>query len=243
MKTSQFFKRVQLTLRAEGALPSLRAVLAASAVILGLGVAQAAPVSSPTDTQLDSPTNAETARMAGSTGGKVLDKAVQIGVSTGSRNVDLLLELHRSDAEGGNKPANGQAENLKSALPGSKSSQAQSQIQAQPGNPTPLPSPSQNALLGPDNAGAQLRAELFKAKRDVLGEGSARPESAYGESRRLRAEALERNVNTRSGDVEALSLLSLRVMQFFRDNRTELLVSLAILVLVGAGLKAYSRRV
>lgn len=237
MKPSTLCKLACLSWRAEAAPPRLWSALAVGVLVLGLGAAQAAPVSAPTETQTDTPINAENARVGVGTGGKVLDKSEQGGVSTGSRNLDLLLEMHHSDAAEGNKPVSSRGTSASAALPGGKSPQSQT------GNRTPLPSPSQNALLGSDATGSQLRAEMLQAKRDWRAEDSLSSGSAGNDRRRPPTDAVPRYVNANGGDDEVLRSLPLTVIHFLRDNRTELLIGLALAVLVGAGLKAYSRRI
>ena len=239
MKPSSFCRPAHLPLRAEARPTQVGSILAAAALVFafGLGLAQAAPVSAPTETQTDAPTNAETARVGVSTGGKLLDKAVQGGVSTGSRNLDLLLEMHRSEAAQGSKPANSRVDAADAAQPGKKPSPSQV------GNREQLPSLSQNPLLGSDITGAQQRAELLQAKRDWLGEGSSPSESAGNSRRKPQAEAVARDVNANSADGDAIRLMPLTVLQFLHDNQIELLLGVVLLVLVAAGLKAYSRRV
>ena len=237
MKPPSLCQPAYLSLRAEAAPTRLWSILAAAALAFGLGLVQAAPVSAPTETQADTPTNAETAGVGVSTGGKELGKAVQGGVSTGSRNLDLLLEMHRSDAAQGAKPANNRTDATDATQPGKKPSQSQV------GNREQLPSLPQNPLLGSVVTGSQQRAELFQAKRDWLGEGPSPSESAGDSRRKPQAEAVARDVNTRIGDDGAIRLMPLTAIQFLRDNRVELLVGVVLLVLVAAGLKAYSRRV
>ena len=237
MKPTSLFQPAHLFRRAGVAQPRFWLILAAAALVVASGLTQAAPVSAPTETQTDTPTNAETARVGVSTGGKVLDKAVQGGVSTGSRNLDLLLEMHRSDAAQGGKPASNRVDATDATLPGKKPSSSQV------GNREHLPSLSQNPLLGSDVTGAQQRAELLQAKRDWLGEGSSSSESAVSGRRKLQAEAVARDVNAGGGDGGVTRLMPLTLIQFLQDNRVELLIGVVLLVLVAAGLKAYSRRV
>ena len=239
MKPSSLCRPALLPLRAEAAQTRLWSTLAAAALVCGLGLAQAAPVSAPTETQTDTPSNAESARVGVSTGGKVLDKAVHGGVSTGSRNLDLLLEMHRSDAAQGGKPANNRAGATDTTQPGKKPSQSQLGYREQ------LPSLSQNPLLGSDITGSQQRAELLQAKRDWLSEGLSPSESADNSRRKPQAVAVAaaRDVNANGADDGAIRLMPLTVLQFLRDNRVELLLGVALLVLVAAGLKVYSRRV
>ena len=237
MKPPSLCRLAPLPLRAEAAQTRLGSILAAAALVCGLGLAQAAPVSAPTETQTDTPTNAETARVGVGTGGKVLDKAVQGGVSTGNRNLDLLLELQRRELAQGNKPAYNRADAANATQPGKKPAQTQL------GNRDQLPSLSQNPLLGTEVTGSQQRGELLQAKRDWLDDGTSPSESAVNSRRKLQAEAVARDVNAKSADGDAIRLMPLTVLQFLRDNRFELLVGVVLLVLLGVGLKAYSRRV
>lgn len=240
MKPPSLCRPAPLPLRAEAAQTRLGSILAAAALVCGLGLAQAAPVSAPTETQTDTPTNAETARVGVSTGGKVLDKAVQGGVSTGNRNLDLLLELQRRELAQGNKPAYNRADAADAAnatQPGKKPAQTQL------GNRDQLPSLSQNPLLGTEVTGSQQRGELLQAKRDWLDDGTSPSESAVNSRRKLQAEAVARDVNAKSADGDAIRLMPLTVIQFLRDNRFELLLGVMLLVLLGVGLKAYSRRI
>ena len=237
MKPSSLCLPAPLPLRAEAAPARFGSILAAAALAFGLGLAQAAPVSAPTETQTDTPSNAETARVGVSAGGKVLDRAVQGGASTGSRNLDLLLEMHRSDAAQGGKPANNRVSTTDITQPVKKPSQSQV------GNREQLPSLSQNPLLGSDITGSQQRAELLQAKRDWLGESSSPSESADISRRKLLAEAVARDVNANGAGGGPIRLMPLTVLQFLRDNWVELLVASLLLVLVATGLKAYSRRI
>ena len=240
LKPSNPYKLACRSWRAESARPRRWPALAAGLLVLGLGAAQAALVSGSTETQTDTPANAQTARVGVGVdaGGKELDKAVQSGVSTGSRNLDLLLEI-RSDTAAANKPASSRGDSISSraALPGGRS------LPSQTGNPTPLPSLTQNPLLGSDAISSRQRSELLQAKRGSLGEGSSFSESAGNDRRRLQAEAIARDVSANGGDDRAIRVLPLTIIQFLRDNFIELLTAVALLALVGAGLKAYSRRV
>lgn len=238
MKPSNPYKLACWSKRAESARPRLWPALAAGLLVLGLGAAQAAPVSASTETQTDTSANAQTARVGVGTEGKVLDKAAHSGVSTGSRNLDLLLEI-RSDTAEANRPVSSRGDSISSraALPGGRS------LQSQSGNPTPVPLLSQNPLLGSDAIGSRQRSELLQAKRGSLGEGSSFMESAGNDRRRLQAEAIALDVSANGGDDRAIRLLPLTIIHFLRDNFIELLTAVALLALVGAGLKAYSRRV
>ncbi len=181
--------------------------------------------------------------------GRTLNKALTGDVSTGDKNLDLLLEIQRNSAVPDrslpvarpNAPAAGPA----AVGPSSTRVDALGQAPAQ-GQPAPPATQSlpRSGLLGPDSALPQSPADLGRANRNwgQTGGGIASTGSAGsygGVQQTLPGDAL------RSDSGESVHLLDSvkQALYFVRDNLVWWIGSVALLLLLAYGFKAYSRRI
>lgn len=172
------------------------------------------------------------------TGGKTLERALEVDTNTGQRNLDLLLEARGADEaaaavpqRAGEPPAKRQT--LKLPPP-----QVPVAMSSPDGNPPPP-----LGLQTPEMAGAADTAGLAN-RREWLGGGSAGSVSGqsagqgfgdFGSSRAAGQAASH-------GDPGRLPEVVREALRFLREQRYWLLGGMALLAVVVAGLQAYARR-
>lgn len=232
--------------------PAVLPLLVLLACCCASGALRAATVSAP-DEPIGSSTAAGGLALPGaSPGTRLLDKALTGTVSVGSKNLDLLLELQRNDAADANKP--GQSQPGTAPTPGTRSATpaAKTLVAAPLPQAATLPAKSalsQGTLLGQDGAlGPPQRPAVGLTRPDwtgvgragAVGMGSAEFDGAGGRGRTV-DDLLDDRPRAEIDDGSS-RFWPRRVREFVRDNRAWLLGGIAGLLLLGAGVRAYSQR-
>ena len=186
--------------------------------------------------------NADTAPAATAASTRTLDKALSGDLSTGDRNLDLLLESQR---KGGTRLDEAPAAQTMPAQP------AGSRL---PPQPLPATVPAVQAPR-PSDAGQRFEPLLTLPERGQMGSaglpapkvardwsgGSTRTQTAAGSAHSGRS-IFDDNPGLKSG-VRPLRDWLQEGVAFVKDNLVSLLLAGAAITLLAIGLKAYSRRI
>ena len=229
--------------------------------LLAAGTLQAATVSAPDEPPGPATAVGTPAQPGAAPGSGVLDKALTGTVLSGNKNLDLLLEMQRNDAAEASQP--GRARPGAAPTPGAATAAAKTLTTAplsqaaatlpqttlpQVAVPPEKSALSQGTLLGSD-AGlrAPLKAAAALARPDWLGGGGR---AGGGSLEPGAADDLNRNADELAGgrpnedaDDGTPRFWPRHVRDYVRDNRFWLLGGIAGLLLLGAALRAYSRRI
>jgi hypothetical protein len=220
-------RRLGLRLR-----PHPPALVALTAAVLALG-AQAASVQEPSGLLHPAP-GAATA-----TGGKTLERALEVDTSTGQRNLDLLLESRGTGdaaAAAAQRPGELPAKRQASTVPPSQETAAI----GTPDGRLPLPLGLQTS----EAAGA-VDTPATVARREWLGGGA--PSQPSGQSGPSAPGSSPDGVDPgpaprADGDVGPVPEAVREALRFLREQRYWLLGGLVLAAVVAAGLQAYARR-
>lgn len=235
----------------------LRGLAGAAALTVAGGAALAAPVLGQDDadgTQRESARSTVQSAVTPNATARTMDRALSATTSTGNKNLDLLLELQGRPGED-----NRQAAPVRSAAAASAAAAELAALRAKAAQrPTSWqdePSRREPAERRPDERPPaerpQLGIQLFDGAGTLQGDARAAPpvqrrewvgqpggSAGYGAAGREAG-------SSRSGyDADNPMAQMLRdLVQFLRDNRLWLLGTVGALAVLGAALKAYSRRV
>lgn len=163
-------------------------------------------------------------------------------VSTGNKNLDLLLELQGKVGEGGVMAARGVAATAlptpASAAAAAAAAQALAALRAKAAQPPPAEDTQPMPALPLVGGLGQLDEDAKRAQPAERREWSGQAGSGGGGGYRD-----GRHESSAGHDDHPLLKLPMEVMAYLRENRFWVLGSIGFLVLLGAALKAYSRRI
>lgn len=172
------------------------------------------------------------------------DRALHPETSTGNKNLDLLLELQDQPGEAARPgaPRSAAAAAAAAAALADLRARAAERPAADPPAARPVMQPLEGiGTLERDGPATQQRAERREWTGGPAGGGAG---GAYGKSDAYRADDRESAILRRGySDDDLLRRLPKEIIGFLRDNRYWLLGALGVVALLGAALKAYSRRI
>ncbi len=223
--------------------------------LLAAGLPQAATVSAPDEPPGQATALRDPALRGGLAGPGVLDKALTGSVATGGKNLDLLLEMQRSDTAEASQPvpARPGAAPTPAAIasaaiapvaitPAAKTLTAATLPQA--GAPPEQSALSQSNLLGSDaSLGTQpaaTRNTEWAGGGGLAGGGSTDAGTAGGRSGSMDDRGSRRPHD--EADDGSFRFWPRHARDFIRDNREWLLGGIAGLLLLGAAARAYGSR-
>lgn len=218
--------------------------------LLAAGMPQAATVSAPDEPPGQATALRDPALPGGLAGPGVLDKALTGSVATGGKNLDLLLEMQRSDTAEASQPVParpGAAPTPAAIAPAATTPAAKTLTAAtlpQAGAPPEQSALSQSNLLGSD-AGlgtqpAATRNTEWAGAGGLAGGGSTDAGAAGGRSGSMDDRGSGRQHD--EADDGSLRFWPRHARDFIRDNREWLLGGIAGLLLLGAAARAYGSR-
>jgi len=199
--------------------------------LLAAAALQAAPVNAPVNAPGDVPGGATGSGAV--TGGRVLDKALSGEVSTGSQNLDMLLEMHRSDASDADRPVL-----TRPGAPGATGPGAPPAPAAAPARPAVTPGLARGGLLGGEGGlgSAMTRSDRPAAHRDWRGDGAAPGpgQGAMGET--------ADGVATGERSPPPWFIWPRQLIDFVREYHNDLLGGAVLLLVLGAAGRFVFRR-
>lgn len=218
--------------------------------LLAAGMPQAATVSAPDEPPGQATALRDPALPGGLAGPGVLDKALTGSVATGGKNLDLLLEMQRSDTAEASQPVParpGAAPTPAAIAPAATTPAAKTLTAAtlpQAGAPPEQSALSQSNLLGSDaSLGTQpaaTRNTEWAGGGGLAGGGSTDAGMAGGRSGSMDDRGSGRPHD--EADDGSFRFWSRHARDFIRDNREWLLGGIAGLLLLGAAARAYGSR-
>ena len=165
-------------------------------------------------------------------------------VSTGNKNLDLLLEFQGKVGEGGGLAARGAAATAlptpASAAAAAAAAQALAALRAKAAQPPPAEDTQPMPALPLVSGLGRLDEDAKRAQPAERREWSGQAGSGGGGGGGYRD---GRHESSAGHDDHPLLKLPMEVMAYLRENRFWVLGSIGFLVLLGAALKAYSRRI
>ena len=210
------------------------------------GALQAATVSAPDAPPGTAAALGDAAPWGAAPPSRVLDKALTSTVSTGNKNLDLLLEMQRNDAAAAHQAGPGRPGPAPASTAGTAAAKSlTASTLPQTSGPPDKSALSQSPLLGNDGAlGALQKAAVSPPDWTGAGGPAGRAGMGAGAAGGLSGSADDRQVNRPHDETDdgSFRFWPRRARDFIRDNRAWLLGGMAGLLLLGAAAQAYSRR-